>query len=161
MFLFHGSSRAFVLPKIVASLHALDFGAAFYTTSSQRQAERWARLAVRRRNSGVATVSTYEFDEAGMGDLLVREFQGPTREWLHFVAENRGNVYRGVKYDLVIGPIPNDRAVAVICSYMAGDIDDEAALKLLKGQKLDDQFAFLTCRALAHLHFVKEGIVEQ
>lgn len=116
---------------------------------------------VRRRNTGVATVSTYEFNEAKMGDLLVHEFQGPTREWLHFVAENRRNVYRGVKYDLVAGPATNDRTMAVIGSYMAGNIDDETAPALLMPQKFDDQFAFLTYKALALPRFVKEEIVEQ
>ena len=40
----------------------LDFGAGFYTTTSYDQAERWARIKMRRENKDKGYVAIYEFD---------------------------------------------------------------------------------------------------
>ena len=49
MILYHGSNIAVTEPQIIVSNRALDFGAGFYTTSSEEQAIRWAKLQALRR----------------------------------------------------------------------------------------------------------------
>lgn len=59
------------------------------------------------------------------------------------------------KYDIVIGPVANDNTMPVINDYMAGTINEETALILLKPQKLADQFAFLTWKGLSALKYLE------
>lgn len=154
MLLYHGSNVVVENPKILTPSRSLDFGPGFYVTSNKPQAERWSSLTTRRRGIGVPTVSVYEFDERAANQLLTLSFSAPTADWLNFVTANRKNTYRGPKYDLVIGPVANDRTMAVINDYMVGNIDERTALVLLLPQKLHDQHAFLSYRALTMLHYV-------
>ena len=56
-------------------------------------------------------------------------------------------------YDLVIGPVANDSTLPVIDDYMDGKYDKEEAVKRLMPQKLTDQYAFLTEKAIQFLRF--------
>ncbi|MFR5092662.1 MAG: DUF3990 domain-containing protein [Adlercreutzia equolifaciens] len=142
MILYHGSNVEVRLPRILTTNRSLDFGAGFYTTSSLNQAERWAQLQTQRRRSGRATVSCYEIDESAFDSLSLLRFKGADAAWLDFVVENRKSLYKGELYDLVIGPVANDRTMSVINDYMNDQIDRETALILLKPQNLSDQYRF-------------------
>ena len=50
MLLFHGSTDSVEFPEIRKSPVYLDFGTGFYTTTSYEQAERWAKIKMRRNN---------------------------------------------------------------------------------------------------------------
>ena len=56
MILYHGSNIAVTEPQIIVSNRALDFGAGFYTTSSEEQAIRWAKLQALRRGKGISAL---------------------------------------------------------------------------------------------------------
>ena len=62
MILYHGSTDLVDKPKIRVGEVFLDFGVGFYTTTSYEQAERWARIKMRRNNSDIGYVAIYEFD---------------------------------------------------------------------------------------------------
>lgn len=160
MLLFHGSNVVVSSPKILVPSRALDFGPGFYVTSSEWQAIRWAGLTARRRGRGAPTVSVFEFDEESAEGLSVLSFLEPTAAWLRFVSENRRGTYVGQAFDIVTGPVANDRTMAVISDYMSGNIDEETAVVLLRPQRLDDQFAFLTHRAIRTLRFLEVETVE-
>ena len=160
MILYHGSNIEVTKPQIIVSNRALDFGAGFYTTSSEEQAIRWAKLQALRRGKGIPTVSAYEFDDAKASVLSVLRFPSAEGEWLRYVTDNRKSVYSGEKYDVVIGPVANDNTMPVISDYMAGIINEETALILLKPQKLADQYAFLTWKGLSMLHYVRGNTYE-
>lgn len=76
------------------------------------------------------------------------------------MTDNRKSVYSGEKYDVVIGPVANDNTMPVISDYMAGIINEETALILLKPQKLADQYAFLTWNGLSMLRYVRGNTYE-
>lgn len=158
MLLYHGSNVEVREPKILVTNRALDFGAGFYTTSSKAQATRWAELQAQRRKTGKPIVSAFEFDEAALSSLSVLSFEAANSSWLNFVAQNRKHAYSGPTHDIVIGPVANDNTMPVISDYMAGTISEETALILLMPQKLADQYAFLTWKALDTLTF-KEAVV--
>ena len=50
MILYHGSTDLVDKPEIRKSDIYLDFGIGFYTTTSFEQAERWAKIKMRRKN---------------------------------------------------------------------------------------------------------------
>lgn len=56
-------------------------------------------------------------------------------------------------YDVVIGPVANDKTMPVISLYFAGVYTEEEAIKRLLPQKLKDQYAFRTEEAVALLTF--------
>lgn len=160
MILYHGSNVEVTKPQIIVSNRALDFGAGFYTTSSEDQAIRWSRVQTLRRRTGKPVVSAFEFDLTRANDLSILRFSSADRQWLRYVTDNRKGVYCGEKYDIVIGPVANDNTMSVISDYMVGTINEETALILLKPQKLADQYAFLTWKGLAMLRYVRSNVYE-
>lgn len=151
MILYHGSNVAVREPSIIVSNRALDFGAGFYTTSNLAKAEKWAKLQCYRRGLGAPNVTAYDFDEAKASALRVLRFSSPDQGWLRFVVQNRRNSFQGPGYDIVIGPVANDNTMPVINDFMAGRLNEETTILLLKPQKLADQYAFLTFKGLSCL----------
>lgn len=154
LILYHGSNVDVRNPKILVTNRMLDFGPGFYTTSNVEQAKRWAELQAHRRMKGIPTVSMYAYDEDAVKKLSLLCFQKADGDWLNFVAQNRRGIYRGPKFDIVIGPVANDNTMTVISDYMAGTINKDTALILLLPQKLADQYAFLTAKGLSALKYM-------
>ncbi|WP_296012990.1 DUF3990 domain-containing protein [uncultured Adlercreutzia sp.] len=151
MILYHGSNVAVEQPRILVSNRSVDFGAGFYTTSSYQQAERWATLQAERRKEGLPVVSVYELSDDALTRLSILQFADADGDWLDFVVANRKQIYTGPLYDLVIGPVANDRTMRVVNDYMNDVIDKSTALVLLEPQRLTDQYCFRTTKALGHL----------
>ena len=153
MRLYHGSNVAVSRPEILNSDRKLDFGVGFYLTSSLEQAERWARLVVDRRGGGRPVVTVYEIDEAQLSTLRVRRFEKANRQWLNFVVANRESQIENQKWDVVIGPVANDRTMPVIRLFMAKVYTAAETLRRLLPQNLHDQYTFKTVEALQRLQF--------
>ena len=153
MKLYHGSNVEVAKPRLISSGRRLDFGAGFYTTSDPEQAKRWARLTARRRKEGEPLVSVYEFDESILNDLSVLRFDEASVEWLEYVAQNRMQDAGDDDFDIVIGPVANDRTMPVLRYFFLQIYTAEEAVKRLLPQKLTDQYAFRTQRAIDALHF--------
>lgn len=156
MRLYHGSNGAVKSPVIMPLVRSLDFGQAFYLTSDFEQAKKWARTSVLRRGDGVAVVTSFEFDETKSPELKCLRFDAPTVEWLRFVCANRNLGIDDRSYDVVSGPVANDNTMPVLNLYFKGAYTEEEALKRLLPQRLRDQFAFKTDRALRRLEFIEE-----
>jgi hypothetical protein len=58
-------------------------------------------------------------------------------------------------YDIVIGPVANDKVYSVIQFYENGVYDKEEAIKRLKVEALFDQILFHTEKALNHCRFLE------
>ena len=153
MFLYHGSNIQVQEPHILERLRALDFGAGFYTTSSLEQAMKWARVVTKRRQTGVPTISRYSLHESFPDNINVLKFDSPSADWLDFVVANRKEQPVFKQYDLIIGPVANDTTLPVIDDYADGKYTTDEAIRRLLPQKLTDQYAFLTDRALSLLTF--------
>ena len=135
MILYHGSTVRVEMPELRAGVSLLDFGAGFYTTSSYEQAERWARIKMRRENARVGAVSAYEFDFDKAQTLLrIRRFMSAS--------------------DLLIGPVADDNVYQSIRLFETGVFDAEETVKRLKTEVLHDQWTFLTQDALALCRFI-------
>ena len=76
MILYHGSIDIVAKPEIRKGEVFLDFGRGFYTTTSYEQAQRWAKIKMRRNNILLGYVSVYEFDSArAEKELSIEKFE--------------------------------------------------------------------------------------
>ena len=85
-------------------------------------------------------------------ELKIREFHGVDEAWLNFVVDSR----KGVKhdYDLVFGPVANDKVFTTVNLYESGVLDAPAAIAQLKAYKTYDQLSFHTKRVIDELRFL-------
>lgn len=156
MQLYHGSNVVVRNPQILQTDRRLDFGTGFYLTSSFEQASRWAQLTMQRRGCGKETVSVFLFDESIAGELSILRFEKAEREWLEYVTANRKNEkIDNDNYDIVSGPVANDRTMPVISLFFSGIYDIEETIRRLLPQKLHDQYAFKTEKSLTALKFLE------
>ncbi|MCI6583413.1 MAG: DUF3990 domain-containing protein [Oscillospiraceae bacterium] len=72
---------------------------------------------------------------------------------MHFVGDCRKEKRDGNEYDLIIGPVADDKTYEVISLYFDGIYDEEEALKRLLPMKLKDQYTFKNQKALDILKF--------
>lgn len=153
MILYHGSNVKVSQPKILNAERALDFGVGFYTTTDRAQAERWARRVAARNASERIIVNIYELEESALKGLRVKKFKSASREWLEFVCNHRRDIGLRSDYDIIIGPVADDRVYRVMVQFENGELNTREALKRLKTEKLTDQAVFCSERALQFLVF--------
>lgn len=155
MVLYHGSTDIVENPKILKSNVYLDFGVGFYTTTSLEQAERWAKIKMKRNNDEIGYVSIYEFDiEKAEEEFLIKRFDFADEEWLSFVVNNRKGLDKDNKVDMHIGPVADDNVYQSIRLFETGAYDAEYTVKKLKTEVLHDQWTFHTDGILKYLSFV-------
>ena len=162
MRLYHGGLEIVEAPKIMERLsyRPLDFGTGFYTTSSREQAVRWVRNRLEHAAEAVrGYVNIYEFDEDGFSSSGLKRLDFPLNQvgadWFGFVMRNRRDRNPEHGYDLVTGPVANDRVYTVISAYEAGFIDELSAIERMKPYRLANQYLFHTESALRFLKFVE------
>jgi hypothetical protein len=156
MIIYHGSNEVVKQPKILQSGRMLDFGTGFYTTSNKEQAIRWAQRVAERRKTKDQMLSIYKFDvEAAKRDLTIIRFNKPNGEWLDFVCANRSGREAANPYDIVFGPVANDKVYAVVQYYENGVYDKMDAIRRLKVQKLFNQILFHTEKSLTYCRFME------
>ena len=154
MILYHGSTDIVERPEIRKGDVYLDFGVGFYMTTSLEQAERWAKIKMKRSNVPVGYVSVYEFDfEAAKKKLTYRKFDTADEEWLKFVVANRRGVDTCDASDFHIGPVADDYIYQTIRLFETGAYDAEYTVKKLKTEMLHDQWTLHTKKALEYLKF--------
>ena len=126
--LYHGSTVAVKKPSLRQGRSNADFGKGFYTTSNYEQAVRWAHIKQEREEAQRAVVSVYEFDESLLDspDVNIRRFIGADEAWLYFVTDCRKS--RGHDYDLVQGPVANDKVFTTVNLFESGVLSAEAAI---------------------------------
>ena len=130
MICYHGSDTIVDMPRILEAKRPLDFGGGFYVTTSKTQAKGWAIKVAYRNNNQHRGVNRYEFDlEKAASELTVIHFEVADEKWLDFICNNRSGKYAG-DYDIVIGPVADDRVYRVVVQYENGDLDKETALKI-------------------------------
>jgi hypothetical protein len=156
MILYHGSNIQFDSISLRVAKDKRDFGKGFYTTTIQEQAREWAIIINRRQGTGSAFL--YEFECADFNELNVKFFETEyTKEWLDFVAGNRvkSGIYHD--FDIVKGPVADDRTRETLGLYLLGTFDAEYALKRLSYSKVNDQISFHTEKALNKLKLVRRN----
>lgn len=155
MKIYHGSIEKVENPEIRESNRTLDYGRGFYTTTSYEQAESWVRRRMGEKKVSLGYVRVYEFDETALQNLKALVFDTPANEWVDFVMKNRTQKGYVHEYDLVYGPIANDKVYAAFALYEGGLIDKKTLISELKTYKLVDQYLFHTSEALQYMKFIE------
>lgn len=145
--LYHGSLEIVVAPEIRKPDRTLDYGAGFYLTSSYDQAESWVKRKLK-DDTQRGYVNVYEYDECCDSEFKLLAFDKPDKRWLRFVMANRMNPDYQHDYDIVKGPVANDRVYAQFALYEAELIDEDTLIRELRAYKLVNQILLHTTRAL-------------
>ena len=161
MKLYHGSHIEVKNPKIITSSRVGDFGRGFYTTSNLEQARRWAQIRAIQENqpSGVVTVFDVPDHLFGHPELQIKSFENANAVWLDFVLANRKDVDFDHEFDLVCGPVADDRVYVCLNMLEDGLADRETVIKKLKTYVLADQILFHTAKSLLFLEYAATEIV--
>ena len=161
--LYHGTATAFSSVDLSLSAPKKDFGQGFYTTNDRIQAEKFARLRVRRENAERGFVLVFNLKNTK--GLNIKNFAIANEEWFDFVLSKRGygrlaSSCSNDTFDIVIGPVANDAVGLVLNQYVAGtygdpeDVESKAtAVRLLLTQNLHNQVFFGTEKAVLPLAF--------
>jgi len=138
------------------SVRKLDFGEGFYTTSSREQAVTWAEIVATRRETFTQFLSIYHFDyDKAQKELDIIHFTEPDEAWLDFVCMNRSGRTVAQSYDIVLGPVANDKVYRVVQFYENGVYDKGEAIRRLKADALFNQILFHTEKSLKYCHFTR------
>ena len=138
MILYHGTNTDFMTIDLNKSQRGKDFGCGFYLSESEAQAEDMAKFKVQ-LFGGQTIVQSYKFDEAHLSDGTLRflRFDGYSKDWATFILANRQNKNADNihDYDIVYGPIANDKVGAQIRNVMEQNINMDTFLERLKYMK--------------------------
>jgi len=152
MKLYHGSYVKINKIDLAKAKPYKDFGRAFYLTKFYKQAKIWAdRLS--REHETESIVTEFEFDEYAYEDesLKVRFFENYDEQWLDFIVLNRSNRKQMHDYDIVEGPIADDKVQNRIVDYLNGEITKTDFLEELKWHEETHQICFCTVASLQFL----------
>lgn len=160
MKIYHGSLEIVEHPKILRPNRKLDYGEGFYTTTSEKQSEEWVTRRMFEKHSSCGYINVYEFDDKKLPEFKSLIFTEPGKEWAEFVMANRTKKGFTHDYDIVYGPVANDRVYLQFGLYESGAISVETLIRELKTYKLVDQYLFHTEKALTALHFIEATKIE-
>ncbi len=153
MKLYHGSTVDIQQIELAKSKPNKDFGRAFYLSDDEQQALEMAQFRTAFEDS-VPVVNIYEFDDSLFRQFRYKRFEEYTEEWAHFVYDHRTEP-QGLTlhdYDIVYGPIANDRVGAQIARFKQGYITFDEFLRRIQYIKgITFQYAFCTQRAIDKL----------
>lgn len=161
MILYHGSDVIVDNPKIIKANRTLDFGHGFYTTTSKEQACKWASIKKNREQSENGILNVYEVNDSILNDKTLRilNFTSASEDWLKFVIHNRLKINYIHDFDIVHGPVADDRVYACLNAFENRFMDMQAAIRELRTYKLADQISFHTEKAINLLKFIEKEVV--
>lgn len=155
MILYHGSNTNITEIDLQKSKPNKDFGRGFYLSDTEEQAQRLGAFKVV-LDGGQVVVNKFEFDESILNtkELKVKIFKEYSEEWAEFIFANRNN--KTIKpthdYDIVYGPIANDKVGLQISNFENKIISLQELLERLKYMKgITFQYYFGTERAIQKL----------
>ncbi|KAA6322579.1 hypothetical protein EZS27_027892 [termite gut metagenome] len=160
MKVYHGSDTLISVIDLQECKPNRDFGRGFYVTKLHSQADDMA-IRVTQYSKKSPVVTEYEFDEYAFEDneLKVLRFDNYDEKWLEFVVLNRNADKRKQPhdYDIVEGPVADDKITRNITKYLQGEISKEKFLEMLTHSKPNHQICFCTVNSLQMLEYVEKS----
>jgi hypothetical protein len=155
MQVFHGSFTEIEAVDLSKCQANKDFGRGFYVTKFKKQAEEWAEI-IGKINGTIGVVTEYTFYERAFTEesLKVLRFSEYSEEWFDFVILNRNleSTEQKHDYDIIEGPVADDRVQRKISRYLEGEISREDFFEqLTKYPELSHQICFCTLNSLRML----------
>ncbi len=154
--LHHGSNVGIDTIDLSRSKKGKDFGQGFYLNTNYNQALEIAEFKVDIFGEGSPLVSSFDFDEEAAGEdgLVIKVFDDYSEEWAQFVVDNRNNNSDTPihNFDIVIGPIADDKVGFQIRKYIENEISIDKLIERIQyyGNK-SIQYFFGTKKSLNYL----------
>ena len=151
MILYHGTNVDFETIDLSKSKPNKDFGQGFYVSADYNQAMDMAKTKVEQLETGTPIVLAFEVDEQQMAKLKIQRYSEYSEDWAKFILLNRRNsTHEPVHdYDIVIGPIANDRVGVQLWKYETQSIDLPTLVRNLQHMKgITFQYFFGTEQAI-------------
>lgn len=158
MIVYHGSYIEITKIDLSKCEPNKDFGRGFYVTKIKEQAETWAiRTGRKHQNEGVVT--KFKFYESAFvnGIYKVLRFEKYDEKWLDFVTLNRrlDSPIPAHDYDIVEGPVADDRISREIDNFISGKISREKFFNMLTWEEPTHQICFCTADSLLMLEYIE------
>jgi len=158
MIVYHGSYTEITKIDLAKCEPNKDFGKGFYVTKIKEQAETWAiRMGRKYKNKGFVT--KFKFYESAFDNAMykVLQFDKYDEAWLDFVTLNRrlDSPIPAHDYDIVEGPVADDRISREIDNYILGKIPREKFLNMLRREEPTHQICFCTADSLLMLEYIE------
>jgi hypothetical protein len=128
-----------------------DFGQGFYVTKFRKHAESWAEIMGGKYGTQ-GFVSEFTYYDTTFTERLckVKHFAKYDEEWLDFIVLNRNpfSPTPAHEYDIVEGPVANDKVQYRLTKFLQGQIEKSVFLKELTYHETTHQICFCTMKAL-------------
>ena len=152
MKVYHGSYTVIEDIDLSKSIPNKDFGKGFYVTKYRHHAESWAKVIGRKHKiEGFVTEFVYYDTEFTERLCKVKHFEAYNEEWLDFVVENRNPLGEKHDYDIVEGPVADDKVQNRISLYLDGVITKTDFIEELKWHENTHQICFCSLKSLLTL----------
>ena len=156
----HGTNATISTIDLSKSRSRTDFGKGFYMGNNLGEARKWA--ISQSMATETPTVMRYVLNKEifNLDDPCLKRLwlSAPTAEWLDFVRDNRRIISQNAQsteprhdYDIVYGPIANDKVVDVVDEYIDGSITAEEAIRRVQVIPSVFQMSFHTPLALCYI----------
>ncbi len=137
-----------------------DFGKGFYVTTLRNHAEEWARI-IGEKYGTEGVVTEFEFSENDFTKSIckIKHFDGYNEEWLDFIVQNRDKNRKAPihDYDIVIGPVADDKVQNTLRLYLKGKIAKEEFLRMLTYHEETNQICFCTLNSLQTIDRINDA----
>jgi len=147
MKVYHGSYIEIEKIELAKCLPQKDFGQGFYVTKFKHHAENWARVIGKKHNTQ-GFVTEFDYTESPFAQRIcqIKHFDDYNEEWLDFVVANRQNEEEKAihDFDIVEGPVADDKVQNRIRDYLNGEISKQEFLKELIYHEKTHQICFCT-----------------
>ena len=154
-YMYHGTDIIITKVDLSKSRLRTDFGKGIYLSSKLGVAHDWAVDKSGASKTPIVMRFTIDTMKLNAPGLLVLRFDQPTVDWLDFIRNNRQIKARGAftkeprhNYDVVSGPIANDKVAQVVDDYIDGRISSDEAIKRAKALPSVFQISLHTQNAL-------------
>ncbi|MCL1969724.1 MAG: DUF3990 domain-containing protein [Bacteroidetes bacterium] len=160
MLVYHGGSVLIKEIDLQKCRPYTDFGRGFYVTKYKTHAENWARRSGKRHNNGFVT--TFNYIESQFTDYICKrkKFDGYSDEWLDFIVNNRNEELNEQPhdFDIVEGPVANDKVQNRLHNYLCGEITKDKFLKELEYHEEMHQICFCTLASFQTLRYIENNL---
>jgi hypothetical protein len=151
MKVYHGSYTTIDEIDLSKAVANKDFGKGFYVTKFRHQAETWAEIIGSKHDTeGCVTEFEYTETEFTKSVCKIKHFEDYSEEWLDFVVMNRDkrNPDPAHDYDIVEGPVADDKVQTKIVDYLKGTMSKAKFLEELTWHEQTHQICFCTVQSL-------------
>jgi hypothetical protein len=160
MLVYHGGSVQIKEIDLKKCRPYTDFGRGFYVTKYKTHAENWAKRSGKHHNNGFVTA--FNYIESQFTDHICKrkKFDGYSNEWLDFIVNNRNEELniQPHDFDIVEGPVANDKVQNRLHNYLRGEITKKKFLEELEYHEETHQICFCTLASFQTLKYIENDV---